>query len=180
MDAATVHSAAQTSGWSVRMLHYLDAAGLVSPPRSTAGYRLYGAGQIARLRELRRLLAEHDLRPADLQVALRLRTEPELRRAVDGWLEASRPAEVAGSVPIPPAAGSPAPAGSPTVDALSWLRFEQDKHSRGFRTDQPSTDQASTDQASTDQLNTDQLDPDQPNADQQSDPSTDHLTEESA
>lgn len=144
MDAATVHSAAQTTGWSVRMLHYLDAAGLVSPPRSTAGYRLYGAGQIARLRELRRLLAEHDLKPADLQIALRLRTEPELRRAVDGWLDASLPAEVAGSAPIPPALIEPAPRTPvPTVDALSWLRFEQDKHSRGFRTDQhpdPSTD----------------------------------------
>ncbi|MDQ3734460.1 MAG: MerR family transcriptional regulator [Actinomycetota bacterium] len=137
MDSATVHRAAQTTGWSVRMLHYLDAAGLVSPPRSAAGYRLYGDREIARLRTLRQLLADHDLRPADLQVALRLRSEPNLRHAVDDWI---------GSVPLgaPTVQEDPAaapPPAAPTLDqdpsyptdaATSWLRFEQDKHSRAI------------------------------------------------
>ncbi len=89
MESATVHTAAQTTGWSVRMLHYLDAAGLVSPPRSPGGYRLYGEREITHLRTLRQLLADHDLRPADLQVALRLRSEPALRDAVDDWLSST-------------------------------------------------------------------------------------------
>lgn len=133
MESATVHTAAQITGWSVRMLHYLDAAGLVSPPRSPSGYRLYGATEVARLRTLRQLLADHDLRPADLQVALRLRSEPALRDAVDDWL---------GSTPL---TGAPfhdehqGPANTQDRDpsaeadaATSWLAFEQDKHSRAL------------------------------------------------
>ena len=131
MESATVHTAAQTTGWSVRMLHYLDAAGLVSPARSASGYRLYGEREIGQLRALRQLLADHDLRPADLQVALRLRSEHALRHAVDHWLEAT-----AGSVHSD---GDPALAPaepnrqlSASEPAISWLRFEQDKHSRAL------------------------------------------------
>lgn len=141
MDSATVHTAAQTTGWSVRMLHYLDAAGLVSPPRSPGGYRLYGDREITRLRELRQLLADHDLRPADLQVALRLRSEPGLVRAVDDWLR-DTPLEAAASKAQPEPgiatageargafAGTTMPAESDP--SISWLRFEQDKHSRAL------------------------------------------------
>lgn len=130
MTATTVHAAAQASGWSVRMLHYLDAAGLVSPPRSPSGYRLYGVRETAQLRELRQLLADHDLKPADLQVALRLRSEPALRQAVDGWLDA---------ISKPPAGGaSPAAPNPPAPDSeTSWLRFEQDKHSRALQSHPP-------------------------------------------
>lgn len=136
MEATTVHTAAQITGWSVRMLRYLEAAGLVSPPRSSGGYRLYSERQIAHLRELRQLMADHDLKPADLQVALRLRSEPALRRAVDGWLDSAlEPAT--DTIPITAAASSPtgnqsnhdAPVSDPTT---SWLRFEQDKHSRAL------------------------------------------------
>ncbi|MBA3369809.1 MAG: MerR family transcriptional regulator [Geodermatophilaceae bacterium] len=135
MDSATVHTAAQTTGWSVRMLHYLDAAGLVSPPRSAGGYRLYGEREITHLRELRQLLADHDLRPADLQVALRLRSEPALRHAVDGWLDAA--ADPSATVGAPRAHENnheEGAAGRPAVPdpATSWLRFEQDKHSRAL------------------------------------------------
>ena len=65
----------------------------------------------ARLRTLRELLDEHDIGLGDVGFALRLRREPELRRAVEGWLEAqaTRPAEVAPG---------------------DWLRFEQDKHQK--------------------------------------------------
>lgn len=141
MESATVHTAAQITGWSVRMLHYLDAAGLVSPPRSPGGYRLYGDRQVARLRELRQLLADHDLRPADLQVALRLRSEPGLARAVDGWLGATALDVAASKAQPEPDIGAAAedrgagadttmPAGSDP--SISWLRFEQDKHSRAL------------------------------------------------
>lgn len=137
MEPTTVHTAAQTTGWSVRMLHYLDAAGLVSPPRSPSGYRLYGEQQIIQLRELRQLLADHDLRPADLQVALRLRAEPALRHAVDDWLDSTLvgAAQVVGDDPAREPAREPAhhqaPAGE-SDPSTSWLRFEQDKHSRAL------------------------------------------------
>ena len=155
MESATVHTAAGTTGWSVRMLHYLDAAGLVRPPRSPSGYRLYGEREIAHLRELRQLLADHDLRPADLQVALRLRSEPALRHAVDEWLDVSAASEATASEttatettavtenksgtaadmegasdPKSPRATHKHPTGSDP--STSWLRFEQDKHSRAL------------------------------------------------
>ncbi|MEJ7703039.1 MAG: MerR family transcriptional regulator [Geodermatophilaceae bacterium] len=139
MESATVHTAAQTTGWSVRMLHYLDAAGLVSPPRSPSGYRLYGEREIARLRELRQLLADHDLRPADLQVALRLRSEPALaarrrRLARRGNLPScTRSAHQAAGNDAQQ--GQDAGNGRPTTTdpSTSWLRFEQDKHSRALQ-----------------------------------------------
>ncbi|MBA3800305.1 MAG: MerR family transcriptional regulator [Actinomycetota bacterium] len=141
MDSATVHTAAQITGWSVRMLHYLDAAGLVSPPRSPNGYRVYGDREVARLRELRQLLADHDLRPADLQVALRLRSEPGLAHAVDGWLGVNTLDVAAATAQPDPGisaagedrgadVGTTMPAGSDS--SISWLRFEQDKHSRAL------------------------------------------------
>lgn len=141
MEPSTVHTTAQTTGWSVRMLHYLDAAGLVRPPRSSGGYRLYGDRETAQLRRLRQLLVDHDLRPADLQVALRLRGEPALRHAVDDWLgaatagvssptlaEAHLDQESDHSTDPPDRISPPV-----TTDlSSSWLRFEQDKHSRAL------------------------------------------------
>lgn len=136
MEATTVHTAAEITGWSVRMLRYLEAAGLVSPPRSPGGYRLYSEQQIAHLRELRQLMADHDLKPADLQVALRLRSEPALRRAVDGWLDSaldtaadSPPTIAEASPPTGNQSNHDVPISDPTT---SWLRFEQDKHSRAL------------------------------------------------
>ena len=41
MDGVTVQAAART-GWSPRMLRYLERAALVVPGRTAAGYRLYG------------------------------------------------------------------------------------------------------------------------------------------
>ena len=111
MDALTIHEAAQTTGWSPRMLRYVERVGLVEPSRSAAGYRLYGPAELQRLRTLRELLDEHEIGLSDLAFALRLRHEGELRRATDAWLDAEpqRPADVA------------------TAD---WLHFEQEKHQK--------------------------------------------------
>ena len=111
MDALTIHEAAATTGWSPRMLRYVERVGLVEPARSAAGYRLYGPAELQRLRTLRELLDEHDIGLSDLAFALRLRRDGDLREATDAWLEAEaqRPADV------------------PTAD---WLRFEQEKHQR--------------------------------------------------
>ena len=111
MDALTIHEAAQTTGWSPRMLRYVERVGLVEPARSGAGYRLYGPAELQRLRTLRELLEKRELGLSDIAFALRLRQDAELRGAVDVWLQstAERPEHV------------PAP---------DWLRWEQEKHSK--------------------------------------------------
>ncbi|GAC1442080.1 MAG: hypothetical protein NVS3B26_03400 [Mycobacteriales bacterium] len=105
----SIQQAAQTTGWSARMLRYIEQLGLVDSPRAASGYRLYGPGQLQRLRTLRELLDSQDLELGDVGFALRLRREPDLAAALDDWFEAAprRPADV------------------PDAD---WLAFEQDKH----------------------------------------------------
>ncbi|MGI8537052.1 MAG: MerR family transcriptional regulator [Mycobacteriales bacterium] len=112
MSTLTIHEAASTTGWSPRMLRYVEQLGLVHSPRSTAGYRLYGPAQLQRLRTLRALLQQHGVELANVGFALRLRREPELAAALDGWFEAE---------PYRPQSAMP--------DG-DWLAFEQDKHSQ--------------------------------------------------
>ena len=112
MDALTIHEAAQTTGWSPRMLRYIERIGLIEPQRSDAGYRLFGPGELQRLRTLRELLAEHDLGLADVAVAQRLRREDGLRSRRRGM------------------ARRPSRSRPETVSADDWLRWEQQKHAR--------------------------------------------------
>jgi MerR family transcriptional regulator, copper efflux regulator len=111
VQALTINEAATTTGWSARMLRYVDHAGLVTPSRSDSGYRLYGPAQLQRLRTLKELLARFDLTLSDVAFAARLESDDELRTAVQAWLraQAQRPDDV-------------------TAD--DWLRFEQQKHER--------------------------------------------------
>jgi MerR family copper efflux transcriptional regulator len=111
VDALTIHEAAQTTGWSARMLRYIERVGLIDAPRSGSGYRLYGAPELQRLRTLRVLLADFDIGLGEMGFAQRLRADGELRGAIDAWFETQpeRPSDV------------------PESD---WLRFEQDKHER--------------------------------------------------
>ena len=111
VSALTIHEAAETTGWSPRMLRYVERVGLVEPARSTSGYRLYGPAELQRLRTLRELLEEHEIGLSDLAFASRLRRDPVLRQATDAWLEAK--AERPDDVP-----------------AADWLRWEQEKHQR--------------------------------------------------
>ena len=48
----TIGEAAERTGWSARMLRYLESAGLVVPARTTGGYRLYGLRELNQLRSL--------------------------------------------------------------------------------------------------------------------------------
>ena len=104
MEGLQVGEAAQRAGWSPRMLRYLDRFGLVTPRRTSAGYRLYGLRELNQLRSLAELRRTYRIEISDLVFAARLRREPELRRAVDGWL-----------------AGA---------DDLAWVEWEQRKHER--------------------------------------------------
>ena len=110
-DALTIHEAAQTTGWSPRMLRYVERVGLVEPARSSAGYRLYGPAELQRLRTLRELLADHDLSLSDLAFARRLREEPDLDAVTREWFEAR-------------------PERPEHVPAADWLRWEQEKHAK--------------------------------------------------
>ena len=116
MTPLTINEAATTTGWSARMLRYVETLGLVEPTRSISGYRLYGPPQLHRLRCLRALLDEHDLELGDVAIALRLRREPVVAAALAAWFDA----------PAAPAAPA-ALAASPTLEG-DWLAFEQDKH----------------------------------------------------
>ncbi len=111
MDALTINEAAETTGWSPRMLRYIERVGLIEPQRTAAGYRLYGPAELQRLRTLRELLAEHDVSLSDVAFALRLRENAQLRAATDAWFVA-------------------APERPEHVPAAHWLRWEQEKHER--------------------------------------------------
>jgi DNA-binding transcriptional MerR regulator len=105
MSELTVGAAAARTGWSARMLRYLEEQGLVVPRRTSSGYRLYGLGELNRLRALRELRQRFGITLDELAFAGRLRREPALRRAVDGWLAAAE-------------------------DSGSWMDWEQRKHER--------------------------------------------------
>jgi len=111
VDALTINEAAETTGWSPRMLRYIERQGLIEPRRTDAGYRLYGPEELQRLRTLRELLAQYDIGLGDVGFALRLRRDAELRDAVEAWFEATatRPEQ---------------------IPASDWLRWEQDKHQK--------------------------------------------------
>lgn len=111
MDGLTINEAAQTTGWSPRMLRYVEQAGLVTPARSASGYRLFGPEQLQRLRTLKELLGRFEIGLSDVAFAARMAHSEDLRDAVQAWLvaEAQRPEH---------------------VRADDWLRFEQEKHER--------------------------------------------------
>jgi MerR family copper efflux transcriptional regulator len=90
VDGLTVGEAAAHTGWSPRMLRYLERAGLVAPSRSRAGYRLYGLLELNQLRSLLELRRRFDVELTDVVFAARLEREPELRAAVETWLAATQ------------------------------------------------------------------------------------------
>jgi len=111
VQSLTINEAAATTGWSPRMLRYVEQTGLVAPDRSPAGYRLYGAAELQRLRTLKELLAQFDVSLSDVAFAQRMAADGDLRESVQAWLsaQARRPED---------------------VQAEDWLRFEQQKHER--------------------------------------------------
>ena len=104
MDGSHVSEAAARTGWSPRMLRYLERLGLVVPARTASGYRRYGLRELNQLRALTELRHRFGVELGEVAFAARLRREPELRRAVDGWL--------AGAAD------------------LAWVEWEQRKHEK--------------------------------------------------
>src|ERR671928_46004 len=106
METLTVGQAAKQSGWSARMLRYLEQLGLVVPRRTPGGYRLYGLRELNQLRSLAELRRRFGVALDELAFAVRLRREPHLRAAVETWLAGSGAGESA------------------------WVEWEQRKHER--------------------------------------------------
>ena len=98
-----VGEAAKRTGWSPRMLRYLESSRLVVPRRTGSGYREYGLRELNQLRALRQLRLRFHVDIDEIAFADRLRREPELRAALDTWFHGRG------------------------VDALDW---EQRKHER--------------------------------------------------
>ena len=111
MQTYTVSQAAARTGWSPRMLRYLEATGLVVPDRSPSGYRRYGDQELGLLRGLADLRGRYGIELDDVAFVVRMRREPALRSAVESWLTgATVPAE-----------------GASEAD---WIEWEQRKHER--------------------------------------------------
>ena len=108
---ATIGEASRRSGWSPRMLRYLEDARLVVPTRTPAGYRRYGVRELNQLRGLAELRRQFGVELSELAFALRLRREPELRAVVDTWLAGTN---------VPPA----------EYVTPAWVEWEQRKHER--------------------------------------------------
>jgi DNA-binding transcriptional MerR regulator len=100
------------------MLRYIESAGLIEPLRTPKGYRIFGPGELQRLRTLRELLARFDCALSDVAFAKRHASDPELRAALDRWFE-ERPTLPEG------------------VDSGDWLSWEQQKHQRLLAMDTP-------------------------------------------
>lgn len=107
MHGLAVGEAAARTGWSPRMLRYLERVRLVVPRRTSGGYRLYGLRELNQLRSLRELRTSFGVELTEIAFAARLRREPALRAAVETWL-----------------------AGSEGASAPAWVEWEQRKHER--------------------------------------------------
>ena len=107
METLTVGEASARTGWSPRMLRYVERLGLVVPDRTPAGYRLYGLRELNQLRSLAGLRRRFGVALDELAFAVRLRREPELRASVETWL-----------------------AGSDAAETPAWVEWEQRKHER--------------------------------------------------
>jgi DNA-binding transcriptional MerR regulator len=106
VDELTIGETARQTGWSARMLRYLEGAGLVVPRRTASGYRLYGLRELNRLRSLLELRRAFAVEISDVVFASRLRRDPALSAAVETWLAATDSA------------------------APDWMEWEQRKHER--------------------------------------------------
>ena len=105
MQALTIGEAAAHTGWSARMLRYLETVGLVVPTRTQAGYRVYGDHELRQLTDLRLLREQYGIELDEVAFAARLRREPGLRTALDAWMHSAGP-------------------------GADWVEWEQRKHER--------------------------------------------------
>ena len=111
MRAMTIGEASRRSGWSPRMLRYLEQEGLVVPERGASGYRRYGIRELNQLNALAELRNRFGVGLDELAFVVRMRQEPELRAAVQTWLAGTGIPETEHAAP-------------------AWVEWEQRKHER--------------------------------------------------
>jgi MerR family copper efflux transcriptional regulator len=111
VDGLTVGAAASQTGWSPRMLRYLERTGLVVPRRTGSGYRLYGLRELNQLRSLRELRRRFGIELTDVAFAARVRRDPALAAAIESWL-------ASGGI------------GGAARETSAWVDWEQRKHER--------------------------------------------------
>jgi DNA-binding transcriptional MerR regulator len=109
MRALLVSEASRETGWSARMLHYIERHDLVVPRRSPNGYRIYESPELELLRRLRELRERFHFELSDVRFALRLRREPDLRHSLDAWIDSR---------------------GRTRAAYVDWQQWEQHKHQR--------------------------------------------------
>ncbi len=88
MTSQSIQQASAATGWSPRMLRYLESSGLIRPLRTPGGHRAYSSVQLQRLRDLHDIVERFDIGLTDVAFELRQRTEPELAQALDAWFGA--------------------------------------------------------------------------------------------
>jgi MerR family copper efflux transcriptional regulator len=110
VNGLTVSEAAERTGWSPRMLRYIERSGLVVPARSEKGYRLYDLREVNQLRSLAGLRRRFGVEISDVAFVARLENDSGLRAAIATWL-----------------AGQPA---YPDAPAPAWVEWEQRKQER--------------------------------------------------
>ena len=119
MEGLTINEAAETTGWSPRMLRYIESAGLIEPPRTPNGLPHLRTGRAAAPANAARAARPVRLRP----LGRRVRQAPRLR---SGAARRPRPL-VRGAAAAPPEG----------VDSGDWLAWEQQKHQRLLAMDTP-------------------------------------------
>jgi MerR family transcriptional regulator, copper efflux regulator len=107
----TIGEASRRTGWSARMLRYLEDSGLVVPVRGNGGYRRYGIRELNQLRALAELRDRFRVGLTDVAFAVRLRSDPDLRAAVETWLAGTQVSVIESETP-------------------AWVEWEQRKHER--------------------------------------------------
>ena len=112
MDGLTINEAAETTGWSPRMLRYIESAGLIEPPRTGVGLPHLRPGRAAAPAHAARAARPVRLRPLGRRVR-----EAAARRA-----RARATRSTAGS--------RNGPQRPEDVASADWLGYEQEKHQR--------------------------------------------------
>jgi MerR family copper efflux transcriptional regulator len=111
MHDVTIGEASRRSGWSPRMLRYLEQERQDDPSRTAAGYRRYGIREQNQLNALAELRRRFGVGLGEIAFSLRLRRDPEVRAAVETWLAGTTVAENETMAP-------------------AWVEWEQRKHER--------------------------------------------------
>jgi MerR family transcriptional regulator/heat shock protein HspR len=100
VPAYVISVAAQMVGMHAQTLRYYERAGLVTPARSKGNIRLYRRSDIERLRLIQRLIADHGVNLAGVELVLQMEGRiRQLQDRLDALSDGKRSAGSAGRAP---------------------------------------------------------------------------------